>query len=163
MRLKCPVRWTAAIIQAREVSTDCEWLSWADHWLSGRDRSFASARAAHRDAHRACARFERSGLTDSASANTKSDLKPLETPADLAAWAAALALLTAPITPNLGAGIRRIESAVRSRISASQGYSRVASALFGRAAQVLPKLRQWLHEYREEESRPMHAASRPGR
>jgi hypothetical protein len=130
---------TAAIIQAREVCTDCKWLSWADHWLSGCDRSFASARVAHRDAHRVCEResIERSGLTDSASANTKSGREPLETPADLAAWAAGLALLTAPVTPDLGAGIRRMEFAARSRISARQGYSRVASALVGRAAQVL--------------------------
>ena len=130
---------TAAIIQAREVCTDCKWLSWADGWLSRRDRSFASARAAHRAAHRACEResFERSGLTDSASANTKSDRKPLETPADLAAWAAALALLTAPVTPDPGAAIRRIEFAVHSHLSAWQGYSRITSALVDRAAQVL--------------------------
>ena len=117
---------TAAIIQAREVCTDCKWLSWADHWLSGRDRSFASARVAHRDAHRACEResFERSGLKHSAFANATSDLKPVETAADLAAWAATLALLTAPVTPDLGAAIRRIKFAVRSRISAWQGYSR---------------------------------------
>jgi hypothetical protein len=38
----------AAIVDAREVYTDKKWLAWADHWIAGRDRSFASARIAHR-------------------------------------------------------------------------------------------------------------------
>jgi len=34
----------AAIVNAREVYTDQKWLTWADHWIAGRDRSFASAK-----------------------------------------------------------------------------------------------------------------------
>ena len=46
----------AAIVDAREVYTDPKWLTWADHWIDGRDRSFASARSAHRMARQACDR-----------------------------------------------------------------------------------------------------------
>ena len=46
----------AAIVDAREVYTDPKWLAWADHWIAGRDRSFASARSAHRMARQACDR-----------------------------------------------------------------------------------------------------------
>ena len=30
----------AAIVDAREVYTDPKWLTWADHWINGRDRKF---------------------------------------------------------------------------------------------------------------------------
>ena len=46
----------AAIVNAREVYTDQKWLTWADHWIAGRDRSFASAKTAHRMARQACDR-----------------------------------------------------------------------------------------------------------
>ena len=46
----------AAIVDAREVYTDPKWLAWADHWIAGRDRSFASARKAQRRALQACDR-----------------------------------------------------------------------------------------------------------
>jgi len=109
----------AAIIDAREVYADPKWLAWADHWIGGRDRSFASARTAHRMARQACDResAERVTCAEDYLDSVETDFYPIETPAELAAWAAGLALVTAPVAPDLTAGIRRMEFALRTRLS----------------------------------------------
>ena len=109
----------AAIIDAREVYTDQKWLVWANHWIAGRDRSFASARTAHRTARQACDR-ESAEMADCARdclESGEADFGPWETPAELAAWAAGLALVMAPVAPDLTAGIRRMEFALRTRLA----------------------------------------------
>ncbi len=119
----------AAIIDAREVYTDQKWLAWADHWIAGRDRSFASARTAHRTARQACDR-ESAEMADCARdclESGEADFGPWETPAELAAWAAGLALVTAPVAPDLTAGIRRMEFALRTRLASMRTAQNVRS------------------------------------
>ena len=109
----------AAIVDAREVYTDQAWLAWADHWIAGCDRSFASARTAHRMARQACDRelAAIAGCMRHRAESDESDAGPSETPAELAAWAAGLALVTAPVGPDLTAGIRRMQFALRTRFA----------------------------------------------
>lgn len=110
----------AAIVIAREVYTDRNWLEWADHWMAGRDRSFASARIAHRMARQACDRELVESAADSQRAGLDSEATetdPTETPAEMAAWAAGLALVTAPVAPDPSAGFRRLRFALRARLS----------------------------------------------
>jgi hypothetical protein len=109
----------AAIVDAREVYNDEKWLTWADHWIAGRDRSFASARTAHRMARQACDR-ESAKIADRSHDCLQSgdeEFGPAETPVEMAAWAAGLALVTAPVAPDLAAAIRRIEFSLRSRLA----------------------------------------------
>jgi hypothetical protein len=109
----------AAIVDAREVYNDEKWLTWADHWIAGRDRSFASARTAHRMARQACDR-ESAKIADRSHDCPQSgdeEFGPAETPVEMAAWAAGLALVTAPVAPDLAAAIRRIEFSLRSRLA----------------------------------------------
>ena len=128
----------AAIVDAREVYTDQKWLTWADHWIAGRDRSFASARIAHRMARQACDR-ELAALANCTQDGLKNDETAdgsMETPAEMAAWAAGLALVTAPVAPDLMAGIRRMEFALRSRLSrvrTPEGIRSLRPSLAGRA------------------------------
>jgi hypothetical protein len=128
----------AAIIDAREVCTDQKWLAWADHWVTGRDRSFASARIAHRMARQICDR-ESTEIANRAQDGPESGAAgfgPSETSAEMAAWAAGLALVTAPVAPDLMAGIRRMEFALRSRLSRTrtpEGVRSVRPSLAGRA------------------------------
>jgi hypothetical protein len=112
----------AAIVDAREVYTDPKWLTWADHWIDGRDRSFASARSAHRMARQACDResVELAAEAQDSPEGVDTEFSLLETGAEMAAWAAGLALVTAPVAPDLTAGIRRIEFALRKRLAATR-------------------------------------------
>jgi hypothetical protein len=108
----------AAIADAREVYTDQKWLAWADHWVAGRDRSFASARRAHWMARQACDR-EAAEMADCARGcpqGSETDIGRSETPAELAAWAAGLALVATPMSLDLTAGIRRMGFALRTRL-----------------------------------------------
>ena len=129
----------AAIIDAREVYTDRKWLAWADGWIAGRDRSFVSATKAHRVALQACEReLAQAAAARWAAADQSADADSWthETPAELAAWAAGLAVVRAPITPDLMAGIRRIEFAVRTRLASLRpaGHTNATRpALAGRA------------------------------
>jgi hypothetical protein len=109
----------AAIVDAREVYTDKRWLAWAENWIVGRDRSFASAVKAHQIARRACEHEspEAVARTVDGCQNGETEFCAQETPAELAAWAAGLAVVRAPITPDLMAGIRRIEFALRRRLA----------------------------------------------
>jgi hypothetical protein len=128
----------AAIVDAGEVYTDQKWLTWADHWIAGRDRSFASARIAHRMARQACDR-ELVEMTNGARDGLEggeTEVGFTETAAAMAAWAAGLALVTAPVAPDLMAGIRRMEFALRSRLSRGrtpEGVRSLRPSLVGRA------------------------------
>ncbi|HTQ23451.1 MAG TPA: hypothetical protein VMI09_02070 [Candidatus Binataceae bacterium] len=128
----------AAIVDAREVYADRKWLTWADSWIAGRDRSFASARKAHQIALQACERESSEAAARTADADESAEAESCapETPAELAAWAAGLAVVRAPIVPDLMAGIRRIEFALRNRLASlrTPGQPRAARpALAGRA------------------------------
>jgi hypothetical protein len=128
----------AAIVDAREVYTDPKWLTWADHWINGRDRSFASARSAHRMARQACDResVELAAEAQDSPEGVDTEFSLLETGAEMAAWAAGLALVTAPVAPDLTAGIRRIEFALRKRLAATrvaEGARSTRPSLAGRA------------------------------
>src|SRR5690349_14907842 len=125
----------AAIVEAREVYGEQKWLVWADHWIAGRDRSFASARLAHAKALQACDR-ESVSRTQRWQKGDDADFGPIETPAEMAAWAAGLALVTASAVPDLMAVIRRIKFALRARLSrtrAPEGVSARRPSLAGRA------------------------------
>jgi len=128
----------AAIIDAREVYTDKKWLAWAENWIAGRDRSFASAVKAHQIALQACEResLEAAARRAGAEERAEAEFYAHETPAELAAWAAGLAVVRAPITPDLMAGIRRIEFAVRTRLACLRPAGQTSAArpaLAGRA------------------------------
>jgi hypothetical protein len=102
---------TAAIIEARRVYFDQNWIAWAEHWIAGRDRSFASARAAHRIARQACDResVAMASREHESLQNDDTSDDPLETPAAMAVWAAGLALITASIAPDPMAKIWRMK------------------------------------------------------
>ena len=102
----------AAICDAREVYDAPAWRAWAEHWIAGRDRSFASARKAHRMAREERQR-ELAGLLEGAQSTSETRDDRAETPAELAAWAAGLALVTAPVAPDLTAPVRRIFFSLR--------------------------------------------------
>jgi hypothetical protein len=133
---------TAAIIEARRVYFDQNWIAWAEHWIAGRDRSFASARTAHRIARQACDRESvamASREHESFQNDDRSD-DPLETPAAMAVWAAGLALITASIAPDPMAKIWRMKwrmnLALGSRITQIRtmvGVSAQRPSLAGRA------------------------------
>jgi len=119
----------SAIVDAREVYAEQKWLAWADHWIAGRDRSFASARRAHRRALQACDR-ESAEMADCARGrpeSSDSDMGPSETPAELAAWAAGLALVATPMSLDLTAGIRRMGFALRTRFGSVRTAQNVRS------------------------------------
>jgi hypothetical protein len=110
----------SAILEAREVYTDPNWLAWADHWIAGRDRSFASAMTAYRIVRQACDREMvemGNGRWDHGVDGGETGFGRAETPAETAAWASGLALVMAPMALNPAAGIRRMEFALRSRLS----------------------------------------------
>jgi hypothetical protein len=102
---------SAAIIEARRVYFDQNWIAWAEHWIAGRDRSFASARAAHRIARQACDResVAMASREHESLQNDDTSDDPLETPAAMAVWAAGLALITASIAPDPMAKIWRMK------------------------------------------------------
>jgi hypothetical protein len=120
---------TAAIVDAREVYTDLKWLAWADHWIAGRDRSFASARRAHRMALQACGResAEMADCLRGCPESSETDIGRSETPAELAAWAAGLALVATPMALDLTAGIRRMGFALRTRFGSMRTAQNVRS------------------------------------
>ena len=120
---------TAAIVDAREVYGDQKWLTWADHWIAGRDRSFASARKAHRRALQACER-ESAAMAIGARhcpVSDETDFARTETPAEMAAWAAGLALVATPMAINLTAGVRRMRFALRTRLASMRTAQDVRS------------------------------------
>jgi len=112
---------TSAIISAREVYRDSRWLFWADNWMSGRDRSYESAQLAHRQArlanlrelaesaNEACGGVNRRGKRIEALSD--------ETAAERAAWAASLALVTAPMAPDLTGFFLRFEALVKEKLA----------------------------------------------
>lgn len=107
---------TAAIISAREGYRDSRWLFWAENWMNGRDRSYESAQLAHRQARSVYLRE----LSESA-AGVDCQQKPIETlsdetAAERAAWAASLALITAPMAPDLTGFFLRFEATVKDRL-----------------------------------------------
>lgn len=111
----------AAIASARENYREPQWLFWADNWLNGRDRSYESADLARRQACKACEQgwmSERS-LSGAQALEAFSD----EVPAERAAWAAGLALVTAPMGPDLTGNCLRFEAAIK------RGWARLMSAL----------------------------------
>ena len=126
----------AAIVDAREVYTDPKWLTWADHWINGRDRSFASARSAHRMARQACDResVELAAEAQDSPEGVDTEFSLLETGAEMAAWAAGLALVTAPVAPDLTAGIRRnrVRLAQETRRDSRRRRGAVDSSIAGR-------------------------------
>ncbi len=117
----------AAIVDAREVYIDPKWLAWADHWIAGRDRSFASARKAHRRALEACDREQAKAGGARRSGSDRIDPAPTETPAEMAAWAAGLALVATPMAINLTAGIRRMRFALQTRLASIRKTQSVRS------------------------------------
>jgi hypothetical protein len=119
----------AAIVDAREVYTDQKWLAWADHWIAGRDRSFASARKAHRRALQACDRESAAmaGCARHCPESDGMDFALTETPAEMAAWAAGLALVATPMAINLTAGIRRMRFALRTGLASMRTAQNVRS------------------------------------
>ena len=128
----------AAIVNAREVYTDQKWLIWADHWIAGRDRSFASAKMAHQIARRACDResVEMADSEQDGSENQQALPGSTETAAEMAAWAAGLAMITAPVVPDLTATFRRLKFALRSSfrsLRSTEGTTSLRPSLAGRA------------------------------
>lgn len=128
----------AAIVDASEVYTDRKWLAWAENWVVGRDRSFASATKAHQIARQACERESSEAAARRADADESAEAEfcAHETPAELAAWAAGLAVVRAPIALDLMAGFRRIEFAVRTRLASLRPAGQASAArpaLAGRA------------------------------
>jgi hypothetical protein len=128
----------AAIVNAREVYTDQKWLTWADHWIAGRDRSFASASTAHRMARQACDResVETADSQQDGSENQEVPPGSTETAAEMAAWAAGLALVTASVAPDLTATFRRLKFALRSSFRSlrpMESSKSVRPSLAGRA------------------------------
>jgi hypothetical protein len=109
----------AAIVSAREGYHGPEWLFWADNWINGRDRSYESARLAHRGARKACAdgsaNLAEEGQTGGDSEIIESFCD--ERPAERAAWAAGLALVTAPMGPDLTGVFLRFEAGVKHRLA----------------------------------------------
>ncbi len=110
----------AAIIGARDGYDDPNWQFWAENWLNGRDRSYESAALAHRQAREVCER-----LTVGASGADDETLESFsdEVPAERAAWAAGLALVNAPMGPDLTGSCLRFEAAVK------RGVARILGAL----------------------------------
>jgi hypothetical protein len=128
----------AAIVNARDVYTDQKWLVWADHWIAGRDRSFSSAKTAHRMAREACVRelVEMADSERDGSENQEGLPDAAETAAEMAAWAAGLALVTASVVPDLTATFRRLKFAVRSSFRSLRSMESTRSlrpSLAGRA------------------------------
>jgi hypothetical protein len=128
----------AAIVNAREVYTDQKWLTWADHWIAGRDRSFVSAKTAHRMARQACDResVEMIDCQQDGSENQEALAGSTETAAEMAAWAAGLALVTASVAPDLTAPFRRLAFALRSSFRSLRSMESARSlrpSLAGRA------------------------------
>jgi len=114
----------AAIFEAREVYEDRNWKEWADRWIAGRDRSFASARIAHDQAREACRRES----TEVPEVEDWSGVWgiSMDSPAESAAWAAGLALVTASVAPDPKAAIMRMFEGAWDRISLALGIRRSA-------------------------------------
>lgn len=131
---------TAAIIGARDSYRDPRWLFWADNWIAGRDRSYESASLAQRQARiahlRELAEAGHGGAADTnwpgSSLETLSD----ETAAERAAWAASLALITAPMAPDLTGFFLRFEAWVKSKLAQWTEAHPLAS--------VFPATSRWL-------------------
>jgi hypothetical protein len=110
----------AAIFEAREVYDDADWKFWAERWIDGRDRSFASARIAHDSAREA----HRREVDECSEEKASSEIwgTSMDSPAESAAWAAGLALATAPIAPDLKAGLLRVTEGAWAWISVALGF-----------------------------------------
>lgn len=111
---------TAAIISAREGYSDPRWRFWADNWINGRDRSYESAQLAHRRARTEHLQGVAKSADNTGSGTAQSE-KPIETlsdetPAERAAWAAGLALITASMAPDLTGFFLRFEASVKDRL-----------------------------------------------
>ncbi|HZO81142.1 MAG TPA: hypothetical protein VFB33_05560 [Candidatus Binataceae bacterium] len=102
---------TVAIFIARDGYRDPRWRRWAENWLSGRDRSYRSAQLAYRRARQLWSREITDGLPLVAAKWAIEQLSD-ELPAERAARAARLALLAAPIGPDLRAALLRFTAAV---------------------------------------------------
>lgn len=132
---------TVAIINAREVYTDPEWVFWADNWLSGRDRSYESTDRVHR---RVRAENDRGkALLGDRSGWDREEYDSAAAASDMAVWAAGLALVTAPLAPDLTGTFLRFGAALRARLSDSRAarqswhpraLARSAGAYFRRLA-----------------------------
>ena len=120
----------AAIFEAHEVYNDADWRFWAEKWIDGRDRSFASARIAHDSAREACRREIGKCSEEEASSGVWGT--SMDSPAESAAWAAGLALATAPIAPDLKAGILRIAESAWAWISVALGIRSLRLPCLGR-------------------------------
>lgn len=111
---------TAAIISARDCYRDPRWLFWADNWIAGRDRSYESAQLAHRQARQLHMR-ELAELANGAFGgdNRQKPIETLsdETGAERAAWAAGLALIIAPMVPDLTGFCLRFEAWLKNRLA----------------------------------------------
>jgi hypothetical protein len=119
----------AAIFEAREVYEDRNWKDWADRWIDGRDRSFASARIAHDQAREA----RRREISDGSAREDLSGVwgTSMDSPAESAAWAAGLALVTASIAPDPKAAIMRVLESAWERIAAALGMRNVTLPRLG--------------------------------
>jgi hypothetical protein len=106
---------TAAIISARESYCDPRWLFWAENWIAGRDRSYESAELAHRQARLADMQTKCAQGMLGEGHQTKEPIETLsdETAAERAAWAAGLALINAPMAPDLTGFFLRFEARVK--------------------------------------------------
>jgi hypothetical protein len=102
---------TSAIIGARETYQEPKWAFWADNWINGRDRSYESAELARRSASEACERLMSgdSLIAEGVDLELISD----ELPAERAARAAGLALVAAPMGPDITGSCLRFEAAVK--------------------------------------------------
>lgn len=107
---------TAAIISARESYRDSRWRFWADNWMNGRDRSYESAQLAHRQARSVHLRELSESAGDAGCQKKPIETLSDETAAERAAWAASLALITAPMAPDLTGFFLRFEALVKDRL-----------------------------------------------
>ena len=119
----------AAIFEAREVYEDRSWKEWADRWIDGRDRSFASARIAHDQAREA----RRREVSDNPSPEDVSGVwgTSMDSPAEAAAWAAGLALVTASVAPDPKAAILRAFEGAWERLAGALGMCNVTLPRLG--------------------------------
>lgn len=111
----------AAILSARDGYDDRKWHRWADAWLDGRDRSYKSAQSAYRNARESWARALAEAAKRTAPESWLIETFCDELPAERAVRAAGLALLAAPIGPNLVAALARLITAVKHSAACLRG------------------------------------------
>ncbi len=105
-----------AIVSARESYHEPKWLFWADNWINGRDRSYESADRARRQARKA-SEWRLAGEGPLGACDEMLESFSDELPAERAAWAAGLALVTAPMGPDLTGSCLRFEAALKRGIA----------------------------------------------